>query len=71
MEQNEMQSTMNALADVVNNFAVAMRPTLERISVAIRPLYDAIRAQYVAEGAIYGDTHEGMMRWMDERGERT
>ena len=45
-----------------------LRPTVEQYMDAIQPLYDAIHAQYIAEGGIYGDTHEGMMRWLEERG---
>lgn len=63
-----IQDVADALAQAFDDFAAAMRPTVEQCVDAIRPLYDAIHAQYIAEGGIYGDTHEGMMRWLEERG---
>lgn len=29
-------------------------------------LYNAVHGEYTSQGAIYGQTHEGMMRWWRE-----
>ena len=31
-----------------------------------RELYDEMCREYVTQGAIYGQTHEGLMRWVKE-----
>ncbi len=41
----------------------------EEIMPALQSVYDTIHASYLAAGAPYGDTHEGMLRWIEEKGE--
>lgn len=42
---------------------------IEEIMPALQSFYDAVYAFYLDTGAPYGDTHEGMLRWIEERGE--
>ena len=45
------------------------RELVEVIREVAGKLYDAVWQAYLADGACYGETHEGMMRWLRERGE--
>lgn len=68
---NKIQARVQEIADVFtqafNDFAAAMQPTIEQCIDATYPVYRAMFDQYIAEGAIYGATHEGMIRWLEER----
>lgn len=44
----------------------AVQPVLENVSAAIKKVYAAIYQDYVDSGAIYGESHEGFMRWLGE-----
>jgi len=48
-------------------YAEAMRPIWDRVKVFSQSFMDAVKEEYRASGAIYGDTDEGMMRWARER----
>lgn len=49
-------------------FGMAVGETTQQIVDAIHPLYDLLYASYVEVGAPYGETHDGFVRWMKERG---
>lgn len=42
---------------------------LEVVMPAVEKVYGAVHEDYVAQGAIYGDTPNGMLRWMRELSE--
>jgi hypothetical protein len=50
---------VQALTDFVQAALAALKPVLQRI-------YDACHATYLAAGAPYGDTPDGMVRWYRE-----
>lgn len=56
-------SIVNAFAD----FHEAMQPQIAAANEVSRTLYNVYYAQYLSAGAPYGETHEGLLRWMDER----
>ncbi len=47
----------------------AIRPVFDATLEMAQHIHDALHQAYVDDGAIYGDTHEGLMRWMHERSE--
>ena len=47
----------------------AMRPAMEAFTEAVKGMYTAVYGEYVARGAIYGETDEGFARWLEEIGE--
>lgn len=60
-------------AEQLNRIAKAMQAANEQLlkmaehaMKAAYALYEAVRAEYRAQGAPHGDTDEGMMRWLDE-----
>lgn len=46
--------------------AEVLRPVVEALMEFCRKAYEAIHAEYVRRGAIYGDTNDGMLRWLEE-----
>lgn len=63
----EFNEKVQDIADTFTNaFGAAlakMQPDLQAISQALRPLYNHVYDAYLREGAPYGETHEGFMRW--------
>ena len=64
----------------LSEFSRQMTTFMTELGKAVRPVFDAtlqmaqhirevVHQAYVDDGAIYGDTHEGLMRWMNERSE--
>lgn len=47
----------------------AMLPAMEAFAEAAKGIYTAVYGEYVACGAIYGETDEGFIRWLEEIGE--
>ncbi len=47
----------------------ALRPAMEAFAEAAKGMYAAVYSEYVACGAIYGETDEGFLRWLEEIGE--
>lgn len=58
-----------ATEEFAQKVAEEMAPIMREMMEQVQVIYDLIRAEYVAQGAIYGDTREGMMRWLTELGE--
>lgn len=67
------QDDLQKIADGVNEFGQIildiLRPVGDRIIAMGQEVIDTMYAAYVADGAIYGETQEGMMRWMEEMNE--
>lgn len=76
MKQEEsIESMAESINAVARNLTAALQPVADAfgqayhdLAAALRPAYDGIYAEYLAAGAPYGETHEGMMRWFAERG---
>jgi hypothetical protein len=75
MIPDEQQQRIQAAYD---NMGRAMSEFMREIAVALQPVFDYILAfgqaahnafykMYLEDGAPYGETHEGMMRWLQER----
>lgn len=47
----------------------AIQPALKPIIEAIQHINEVVYASYLADGAIYGETQEGYVRWLRESGE--
>ncbi|MCA9872174.1 MAG: hypothetical protein KC441_00905 [Anaerolineales bacterium] len=50
-------------------FVVAFRPVMEKFAEKARELHAIVYQEYVAQGAIYGETDEGFARWLEELAE--
>lgn len=61
--RNVETSIVNAFAD----FHEAMQPQIDAANEVSRILYDAYYTQYLSAGAPYGETHEGLLRWVETR----
>jgi len=46
-----------------------LKELVDNVIQAITPIYEAVFQSYRDQGAIYGDTHEGLMRWLRELSE--
>lgn len=57
---------IRAIQELAQALVEALQPLMDAIIDACKKLYDAVYAEYRERGAIYGDTHEGMMRWVEE-----
>jgi hypothetical protein len=61
-----MASLGDALSQLAQAVAASLAPVVKAIAEVARKLYDLLWQQYLGEGAIYGRTHEGMMKWLGE-----
>jgi ElaB/YqjD/DUF883 family membrane-anchored ribosome-binding protein len=63
------------VSDILDDAGKFVSETFDKVSKKSEPLikkskayiYDRIFDQYKKDGMPYGDTHEGLMRWVDER----
>lgn len=60
---------ISRLVKVFGDFVDALRPKLQPIMELAEKFYAATMQAYREAGAIYGDTPEGMMRWLGELNE--
>lgn len=63
------EETVPALTGLFTEMRQAVQPIIESTLEIAQKVSDAVRTAYIEDGAIYGDTHEGLMRWLNERGE--
>jgi len=68
-ELEQLEQTYKIIIEAAQTIVDAFVPTLQAISEAAQKIYDAIYQSYLDQGAIYGENHEGLMRWMKELGE--
>ena len=65
----------DTVSDILDDAGKFVSDTYDKVSKKSEPLikkskayiYDRIYDQYKKDGMPYGDTHEGLMRWVDER----
>ena len=62
MTENQAQ----AIQEVFNTVADFIRDAWNTIVEAMQEVYDWFHDRYTEAGAIYGDSHEGMLRWYGE-----
>jgi len=58
----EIEKAFSAIGETLVEKMERLLPTAQRF-------YDAVYAQYLEEGAIYGESHEGVMRWIEDLAE--
>jgi len=58
-----------AVYDAAQTIANTFCPIWKDLSVRCQELYDIIFSSYLKADAPYGETHDGMMRWLRELGE--
>ncbi len=69
------QDSEDKVADILDDVGSFATGLYDKVAKAGKPLvkkskagiYDAIYAEYRKAGMPYGDTHEGFMRWTEER----
>ena len=67
---SEDKFDFEALATVMNKFLEGwVAEMTEVILPAVEKVMDAVHEGYIEQGAIYGDTTPGMLRWMRELSE--
>jgi len=62
-------NVIQPLAKAFQAIAEAIKPAFEAALKVVQAVSDVVYNAYLEDGAIYGESHEGMMRWMKERGE--
>ena len=68
-QMNEGMAVFTAqLHDFFQRVGKALQPTFEAYLKLAQDIHDALHTAYLEDGAIYGDTHEGLMRWLEECG---
>lgn len=63
------ENLIKPLVQALQTLAEALQPVFKEVCTVIQAVNDALYAAYLKDGAIYGETQEGMLRWMKERGE--
>jgi hypothetical protein len=65
----DLQKIANGATEFGQIVLDILRPISDRFVAMGQEIMDAMYAAYVADGAIYGETREGMLRWMEETNE--
>ena len=60
---------VQAFNGAMQTWVDAFQPTASAVLQACQEIYNRVYESYVADGAIYGETHEGFVRWLDEQAE--
>lgn len=63
---SDMQKVIDGVAEACQIILDILQPVAERFIALGQEIYDTLYAAYVADGAIYGETQEGMLRWLEE-----
>lgn len=59
-------SALRAMVEAMEAIAALLQPVVEATMEFCQKIYGAIQTEYRARGAIYGDSHDGMIRWFEE-----
>lgn len=60
------QKVIDGMAEFHSDLIAAIRPIAKSVIETGQRIYDTMYAAYIADGAIYGESQEGMLRWMEE-----
>lgn len=60
----ELRTASQMLFRAIQAAWEAIRTFINHATEAFQAIYTAIQTEYRARGAIYGDDHDGMMRWL-------
>jgi hypothetical protein len=63
----KMLAAVQAMETFKKGFLEAMRVALPPLLAAGQAIYDAHYRVYINAGAIYGESHEGFLRWAEEQ----
>ena len=63
----KLDDQIQGIVAAFSEMAAVIEGRFRVVMPAIQQLYDAFRANYKDDGAVYGDTHDGMMRWLSEQ----
>src|SRR5436309_1264092 len=58
-----------ALQRAMTSIVEVMQPIMQTVVTLWGNIYSTLHNTYLEQGAIYGDSEEGMMRWLKECGE--
>lgn len=61
------EAQIRVLTEWADGFVKAMNDTLRRFAKASKPLVDAVWTGYRTAGSPYGESEEGMLRWLGEQ----
>jgi hypothetical protein len=67
-EQIDFNKTFEIITASFNRWAEQMAPIFNNIVAYMQDVYESIYQNYIDNGAVYGKTHEGMMRYLQEIG---
>jgi hypothetical protein len=65
-EQDALRAFGEWAAQAMKAIVEALQPVMDAIMEAARTLYAWAQECYREAGAIYGDDHDGLMRWWNE-----
>lgn len=63
---SDMQKVIDGVAEAGQIILDILRPVGDRFVAMGQEIYDSMYNLYVSQGAIYGETQEGMLRWLEE-----
>jgi hypothetical protein len=55
------------LEEAMNTFARSLQPVMRSMVEIITKVAETVHTAYIEDGAIYGDTETGLMRWIEEK----
>lgn len=65
----DLKKIIDGVAEAGQIILDILQPVADRFIAMGQEIMDTMYAAYVADGAIYGETQEGMLRWMEELNE--
>jgi methionyl-tRNA synthetase len=66
-QQLDIQTFLDKVREIFIETGKALQPMIDGFVETCQDIHDAMHDAYLNDGAIYGNTHEGLMRWMEER----
>ena len=69
MNEEELTRIRSAFYTFAQAVSEQMQHFIDVVTPVMGQLYNAMYSKYLEEGAVYGESHEGMMRWMDDLAE--
>ena len=68
MTEQPQHFDATSVQDTMRTIGKTLKPVIESIVKLSQHVSQAMHQSYSEAGTIYGDTHEGMMRWIEECG---
>ena len=64
-DEKDITTQIQEIANAFSSLCEALSLVFVEVTKTVQKLYDTFYALYLERGAIYGETHDGMMRWYD------